>query len=476
MYRIRDKRLGEQRRGQSTFMASFDPTILCTTYNYEMFPLGVTSLEDAVDRLPKNLTPDQRLSYLKKYSAIYHERRHFHDIVGTTYGVRLFFYGQSVLNQFVIKCLPLLQRLRTVRVPFIRWTELHDCPDEILSFVEMYNNANSDVAWFTTALDLPASYSSTSHVGVHTPGGSKPVPVIRFEDKKSQYYPLGGFALEEGAAFVVENLLIRKFFGREYEELYNQEVRILPGGKDYTAALSFFYGSTDSRNLDLFLSACDYGLNIGFPNDFRAGHPGWRFVLLCEQLGWKHTSDYSNAMGLASDRLKNNAGWPSLEESWREDAKYCQEQIEHNQDFYSQTQSLIGFVNLKYFSMAKTIFEKRLANTIHYDSFVSYVQSHGEFPSPPLRRQQVDGALVVLPSQYELQNAWLWLAWCFLWETVGNLVEGDGLVCRQFQDDAFSVDCFQHSYCEHTPGKSKCLYGRFIREIGLEAIQCQLVD
>jgi hypothetical protein len=467
---IRHQLLCERSRGQSARIASFDPTIMCTTYDYDMFTLGLR-LEDVRAKLPEGLSIEERLTYVLKYSALFHERRHFHDLIGTTYGLKLFYYGQRLLNQFLIECLPYLRQLRTAQVPFVSWAERPDCPDEILTFIETYRRLSSETSWLTAILELPRTYTSQHKLSAYAPEGGATVPVIRFRDER-QYYALGGFGLEEGAAFVIENRCIRETFGEDYEALYNSQTMALPGGKDYLAAMSFFFATAQSWNLDLFLGACDYALNVGSGRDFRIAHPGWRFALLSEQLGYKNTSSHADALRLASERLEKNAGWPSPRTGWEDAVEYCRRQIEHNQDFYSGTQSVIGFANMHYYSMAKTVFEKRLANTISYQPSWDYFESWKEFPSPPLSLWRVGEKLDVTfrRNQDEEAIVGLWM-WASLWETVGRLVEGDGLTCLQDQNYAFSVDCPQHPHCGSAVGRSPCKYGEFIRHFGLDSIQ-----
>jgi hypothetical protein len=91
MSEIRHMSACERKRGPAARLAFFDPTILCTTYDYEIFPLGLR-LEEVSAKV-QDLNNEERDAYILKYSGLYHERRHFHDIIGTTYGLKIFYHS-----------------------------------------------------------------------------------------------------------------------------------------------------------------------------------------------------------------------------------------------------------------------------------------------------------------------------------------------------------------------------------------------
>jgi hypothetical protein len=469
MYKIWPRRRSERVRSNSTRLAYFLPTLLCTTYDYEL-PTGPQSWPAAATTSIGAVTEELLCAALRR-SAFVHERRHFHDFVGTTYGMRLFFDGQRILNQFLVNCLPALERARVVRVPLVDWTKMNDCPDTIARFVREYTELSLDAAWVAADVELPRTYASDEAVSTYAEASRFPVPILKFLDSESQYVPLGGYTLEEGAAFVIENLYLRKTFGAEFETLYNARTRTLPGGHDYLAALSYFFATAQTRDLDLFLSACDYSLNVSASDDTRSAHPGWRFVLFSEQLAWKRPHEQRDAIKAVVERLARGPGWVPPDKTWSDAVRYCREQVAHNDDLLRRTGSVIGLVNQRYYDMALRVFEKRLSGAIRLDTFRSYVTSLREFPSPPLSRSRRNGRLQLSLIPGQLPDEIIgWVQWIHLWCAVGQLLDGDGLCCLQDYGEGFSPDCHLHANCNGSPQTSQCTYGEYLRTLGLHRV------
>ena len=312
---------------RSSSYAHFSPSLLCSSYHFK-FPKRPGGA-----RSPS-------WEYVNQVASVIHERRHFHDWVGTPLGMNLFYHLQRIVNQYLVHLGPHVSDVSSLTLPICDQKDFISV--SAANFARDYREQMAQYNWLMATVDLPEDYAAENSLSAFTLPNSRvnlPVlnlPELRFsvndvvQPFRKSYIPFGGLQIIEALAFILEAMHLRHYCGPEYETKLNEVVLASPEGLNYAIVGGLVQVILGIFPLEATLNACLFALCTPGPQfDIEQHHPGWRFIHVLLELS--EGDEYNiAAFSKAVNRLCRKKGWVHPREVLQQSKKYVQAQLRHN--------------------------------------------------------------------------------------------------------------------------------------------------
>jgi hypothetical protein len=434
--------------------AHFSPSVLCTSYEFG-FPKGRARDEPkASDPLPTLLDDahsTRSWEYANKVASVLHERRHFHDWVGTSLGMQLFYHLQRVVNQYLLNLEPNAVDVSSLQFP-LRHTK-GVVPGGVQSFLEDYDAHMSQYDWLMAAHELPRDYATRDPLSEFTlPDSGLTIPVLNLQEVAfvrngkvepfpQKCIPLGGLHIIEALAFITEAMQLRRHFGPDFEARLNEVVLSSTDGWNYgivTGAVQVILGSLP---LEATMSACEFALwTPGSECAPEEQHPGWRFIHILLELS--NGTDFSVAgFSNAVDRLCRKQRWTHPRDVVQASKRYTTAQLAHNRRSpHMDDFGIVKAYNELYYRLADTLVDYHLSTRFPDRNPFRYLDDVAGLPSQPLSRfQQADGTHKLVSADTEQGR--ILVHWAILEHLVHEITETGNLTCPLKYGPALGDSC-----------------------------------
>jgi hypothetical protein len=371
----------------------------------------------------EEMDDDEKYEYVVKMVTKIHERRHFHDWISTPYGMQMFYGHQKLLNEFLVTLLPVMNTLKEICLPLIKWALKAECPREIKEFVKACEEQIRTLDWYSGCVPLPEKYSTNQLLSEYQSGRNQSIPVLNLLGTDEGLSVIGGTMILENIAFVMEADFIRQNYGRIFENRRNEDVVRQKKGGTYLGCWALFNRVVKGRKyFDPFQKLCEYALNISpGRKDEKEGHPGWRFIVMLEYLARIDTPSVTD-FAAAEKEIEREKGWNHSRDIYAGCIEYANAQIEHNkkrlESLPSHASGIVNRINLQYYTWAHKMLKLKLGRVVDFWASESYLDKIEILPCTPVifRRKNDDVYIQVNAGSIDDKNAlmdWYYLWWIF---------------------------------------------------------------
>lgn len=221
---------------------TFDPRILGIQLNFrrpehlrKYFDGSIKAHLPEVRANWPNMSSADKLSVLYFTTAATHEIKHYHDMVGSTFGFTYYF---NRLSRQAELC-RMLTQFSHLRLPLKRWCMTRDCPAGLRDFFRRYQELETRENALFFSRDFPGETKQIGGliINARVPNALLPdtafdIPVANFgydtcrqHNIRHHYYPLTSTAILEGAAINVQHLQVHDFYGTDAAAFFEYTLR-----------------------------------------------------------------------------------------------------------------------------------------------------------------------------------------------------------------------------------------------------------
>jgi hypothetical protein len=265
------------------------------------------------DDLPKiqeyynTLSIYDRIDFMYLSTAVTHEIKHFHDVIGTTYWYH-YYCEKLAIEMQLCTIIKKLTEVGRIRIPLNKWIQEKNCPQELKSFFKSYglHFIHEDAMFHSDpipgdykqkpGLIIPMEYPQESNEK-KLPGFVANLGYDSFAQLGYDhiYYPINAITLLEGAAFNLQWLQVIDLFGKDAWQLFlDSNKRYFFRGEGWQYSLSTTLIASALTKIEKFPSEnILYAIhNYIFMGDFKRDQeapklnndPGYRFSALLNHI------------------------------------------------------------------------------------------------------------------------------------------------------------------------------------------------
>jgi hypothetical protein len=433
--------------------------LLSTSYEKEDF----TSVEEEIRKgdTIKAYNKSQELfnkakdkkNFVFEYTIAKHEKRHFFDIISTPFGQGLFLMNWVHLFHFSRLISNHKRPGMVLKIPFRKWIELLDCPEDIIAFTkDVMHNKNYDKLWLYSG--SPKSIRITPKekkllgkkklLGGRSIIGEPLRPYIGFVEKfKIKMYPANTVSIFEGIAWWVQ-LINMAAFDAEIASFWWKRILRSPHLWMYFSVLKaariLCHDDPDETCKMIEFSLMTPGVVIwhkdlmyGFSGDEREFDPGWRFYLLMQYM-IEHKPQSKKIETICQEFCENIGWWRPLEIITR--TKTYWEEIVKSSD------EIIGPVYNDFAEFANNTLNSRQSNPL---LGIDYAMKFG-FILPPIHRKILPNGKFDIRIVEDQHKSFAWKNFILLSSIVNDALNKNEIRCP------YAIDLQGATF----PGSGKC--------------------
>jgi hypothetical protein len=395
--------------------------------------------------------PDQLLHEVMSATALFHEYKHYHDLVGTPCGLHLMLHVTRLVDRFLAYCQS--EGRGTLFVPLRKSAPLSPLVVLFDGYQSFLRAMCGDLPW------RPAHSGSNDdeESRVRVMGLDLKIPMVRLTDidplsgeDRDRFIPVGMRAIMEASALDTQFFLSAVGAGDPHsvdeEEMLARGDRVLKltskvirGGfliPYAVCSLLFHYTSRKFPPLGTLSALSDAALTYsGFSEAAFPGtaptfdHPGLVFMNLLDAWATLPKTAEPSRLSLQLDEATKNMGCPGYESAIAEIAN----RAETNPDSLAphalgpnEAKTIhISRIRSYLFRDFSRIAKQKAADPEKWFIAPEYLRQYEELPFPPLASVGKSAIRGVRPKSETVD----WFVWLFLLAMIGDLIENHQLNC-----------------------------------------------